>query len=401
MTKDNGRTTIDLKSSLCTDNPTGSDVYPFTADPTQVVQNTGMERAGGITSIYEQETTFATAGLQSLITKRGDLLQVDASHNIRINDTSIGNVGPYAVYQRGQIPRLPDAAYTADGTIIGIVRIGSAIRVDEYNPATGAVINTRSTTFSMPSITITNVVLIKYIGMHFVDSLQFVISNSQQSYLLTESGTSVSLIGGITWTTHSQSANSWRSICWSPTLNLFVAVGQGGTNFISSSPDGITWSNRTIAANSAMLSVCWSTALGIFVAVGSGATNYSAISSDGVNWSATSSPGFQANAVCWSPTKNIFVAVANNQAVAWTSVDGVVWSTHTLENNSWNSVCWSSPLGLFVAVGTGTSGHYAASSPDGLTWNTRHWRQLHLGNQYVGLINCLFSWRLPSVQVQI
>jgi len=42
--KDSGRTTIDLKSSLCVDNPTGSDSYPFSADPTQVNQNTGIER---------------------------------------------------------------------------------------------------------------------------------------------------------------------------------------------------------------------------------------------------------------------------------------------------------------------------------------------------------------------
>ncbi|GAG99592.1 unnamed protein product, partial [marine sediment metagenome] len=43
-------------------------------------------------------------------------------------------------------------------------------------------------------------------------------------------------------------ANAWMGICWSPKLNLFVAVSEGGTNRVMTSPDGITWTNRTAAA---------------------------------------------------------------------------------------------------------------------------------------------------------
>jgi hypothetical protein len=202
------------------DNPTGSDSYPFSADPTQVNQNTGMERNGGVTAQYEQETTFATAGPQSLVTKSGDLLQVDAAHNIRINDGVIGNVGPYAVSQRGALKGYSDAAWTVGNTIIGIVKIGQTIRVDEVNATTGVVINTRTLTFTMPAVTITNVFFVKYIGMNFADSMTFIMSNNIQAYSLVEANApTVVSIGG----------QGFSNFCWKFAANKFIIGSQGKT----------------------------------------------------------------------------------------------------------------------------------------------------------------------------
>ncbi len=80
--------------------------------------------------------------------------------------------------------------------------------------------------------------------------------------------------------------NSWRFVCWSPALTLFVAVAYTGTgNRVMTSPDGITWTIRTSAADNNWRSVCWSPALTLFVAVAdSGTGNRVMTSPDGITW---------------------------------------------------------------------------------------------------------------------
>jgi len=54
---------------------------------------------------------------------------------------------------------------------------------------------------------------------------------------------------GITWTNRTAPySNQWRSICWAPELSLFCAVGRTGTYRVMTSPDGINWTARTAAA---------------------------------------------------------------------------------------------------------------------------------------------------------
>ena len=240
---DKNRTEIKLAQSICTEVPTGVDIYQFGDGAAQHIKNTGIERAGGITNLYEQESTFTTAGVSTMIAKDGTTVQIDSSSNVRLNDVVIGNVGPYSVTSRGAIKGYSDAAWTASNTIIGIVKIGSAIRVDEINPATMAILNTRLTIFTMPSAVITNVVLVKYIGMNYSDSLQFVLSNNLIAYVLTELGTTIKQIGSLTWTMEAGVANTGQSVAWSPSLSLFCTVGFSG---VATSPDGVTWTSRSI-----------------------------------------------------------------------------------------------------------------------------------------------------------
>jgi len=313
---------INLRQSICTDTPSGADLWKFGDPAATHISNTGLERNGGITPLYEKETTFPTAGISTMVAKDGTIVQLDAAHNIRLNNTVIGNVGPLSVTNRNAIKGYSDAAWSSTNTIIAIVKIGSAIKVDEINPSTMAVINTRSTIFAMPTTAITNVALIKYIGMNFVDSLQFIISNNQSTYILSESGSTISMAGGQKWTVRTLGSGNWDSVCWSPQLAIFVAVGSGAGTAATSS-DGIAWSTRTIGAH---------------------------------GWTS----------VCWSPQKSIFVAVAQNAAT--TSPDGVTWTPQTIANGSWNSVIWSARTSQFVAVSFATT--YCATSPDGVTWTT-------------------------------
>jgi hypothetical protein len=183
---------------------------------------------------------------------------------------------------------------------------------------------------------------------------------------------------GITWTTRTSAADlTWTSVCWAPEIPLFVAVAASGTgNRVMTSPDGITWTSRTSAADNAWQSVCWAPQLGIFVAVANTGTGDRVMTSpDGITWTLRT-PATDNNwiSVCWAAELGIFAAVAlsgtGNRVM--TSPDGINWTSRTsAANNGWHSVCWSSELGLFVAVALSGIGNRVMTSPDGINWTIR------------------------------
>ena len=233
----------------------------------------------------------------------------------------------------------------------------------------------------------------------------------------------------ITWATHTAAARHvWRGVTWADALSLLVAVasdypgfimtsGDGTTwasqsgglsglcgvatsgtglvaisenpssNLCITSPDGITWTNRT-CAHYGYSSVCYAASLGRFVAVRSsagGADGWNAqFSTDnGHSWSGAATPGTAMywSSVCWSPTLSLLVAVASSGSTAglrvMTSSDGgATWTAQTTpKDNAWNGVVWSAQAGLFVAVAsasaTGSATDRVMTSPDGVTWTLR------------------------------
>jgi hypothetical protein len=118
------------------------------------------------------------------------------------------------------------------------------------------------------------------------------------------------------------------------------------------SPDGITWTSRTSAADNNWTSVTYGN--GIFVAVSSGGTNRVMYSADGITWTAASAAAANGwNSVTYG--NGLFVAVANSGATnrLMTSFDGVLWSIQmSSSNNLWTSVTYSN--NLFVKVGRST-----------------------------------------------
>ena len=176
---------------------------------------------------------------------------------------------------------------------------------------------------------------------------------------------------GINWTSRTAEASDWRSVCWSPKLGLFVAVGDSGTNRVMTSPDGINWTAQTAAAANDWRSVCWSPELGLFVAVASDGTNRVMTSPDGINWTPRSAESNRWRSVCWSPKLGLFVAVAySGTNRVMTSPDGINWTPRSVEPNYWRSVCWSPELELFVAVACDGTNR-VMTSPDGINWTPR------------------------------
>jgi tetrahydromethanopterin S-methyltransferase subunit F len=157
----------------------------------------------------------------------------------------------------------------------------------------------------------------------------------------------------------------WRSVTYGN--GLFVAVARtdyGSGVRVMTSPDGITWTARTSAADNSWWSVTYGNGLFVAVAV-SGTGNRVMTSPDGITWTSRESAADNA----WYGVtygNGLFVAVAcgvnstfcNTTAGnrVMTSPDGITWTARTsAADNSWWSVTYGN--GLFVAVAVSGTGN--------------------------------------------
>jgi hypothetical protein len=185
---------------------------------------------------------------------------------------------------------------------------------------------------------------------------------------------------GVTWTHRTPAANvQWEDVAWSPALTLFVAVSIGGQ--VMSSPDGVVWTSRTASVASGWSGIAWSPAQAVFVAVAdSGAGARVMRSSDGITWVSQTAAAVQAwERVLWAPALGLFIACSSNTlgtGAIMTSPTGVTWTLRTTSDVAWN-LAWSPTLGVAVAVGsTGVM-----TSTNGTTWTT-HASALPAGSWY-------------------
>jgi hypothetical protein len=139
--------------------------------------------------------------------------------------------------------------------------------------------------------------------------------------------------------------------------SLFVAVGNAG--FVTTSPDGITWTSRT-AGSTTFNRIIYANSL--FVAIGNGGTIYT--SSDGITWTLRASGvSAQLNDVVWSGSQ--FCAVGNSGVIT-TSPNGLAWTARTPGDTgpALNSISWSGTRFVVTNTTNGVVWH----STDGITW---------------------------------
>jgi len=153
-----------------------------------------------------------------------------------------------------------------------------------------------------------------------------------------------------------------------------VAAAFSGTgNRVMTSPDGITWTARTSAADNEWISVTWGGPAGQekFVAVAaSGSGNRVMTSPDGITWTSQISPADNGwGSVVWDGPEGEeqFVAVSNSGTAqrVMTSPDGVEWTLRdTPSGTGWRWVTWGGPEGdeKFVAVADSGTGDRAMTS---------------------------------------
>ncbi len=144
---------------------------------------------------------------------------------------------------------------------------------------------------------------------------------------------------------------AWSGIVWNESIFCVVAEGTNlatSTNVSATSPDGITWTQRTMSASALWRGLAWNGSVFCTVSYGS---NKSCVSTDGINWSNGTLPSTDNwTAVAWNGT--VFCAIAYSSAKAATSADGITWVARALPTNEqWTDIAWNGTKFCAIAAG--------------------------------------------------
>jgi hypothetical protein len=156
---------------------------------------------------------------------------------------------------------------------------------------------------------------------------------------------------------------------------IYVAIGyNGSTSKVSTSSDGINWTERTVGTSVQLHSICYGN--GLFVAVG-GYTNGLITSSDGITWTSRTVPNYGNNGIAKVIFGNgVFVALPGINATTnpyqnkiLFSSDGITWTEQSLGVNYLTDIAFGN--GIFIAVGGNwaTTPNSLATSSNGSTWS--------------------------------
>jgi hypothetical protein len=165
---------------------------------------------------------------------------------------------------------------------------------------------------------------------------------------------------GLTWTARTIPAGTYNAVAW--TGSLFVATGNGGK--CATSPDGITWTARTTGTTWSLLSLAWNGSTLVATAYSSG-TDGIVTSPDGITWTVRNVP-FSSSllySLAWLGTQ--FVAVGLHPSLYATSPDGTAWTQRT--GPAALRAIASNGSRVVAISNSETSAYY---SDDGVTWST-------------------------------
>lgn len=142
--------------------------------------------------------------------------------------------------------------------------------------------------------------------------------------------------------------------------NVWAAVSSP-TAVSASSPDGITWTQRTMPTTEYSTGLAFGA--GVFTTVTYNNSGIGAYSTNAITWTQTTlAVGTNWFAVTYGDK---FVAVARSSSIAGTSTNGITWTQRTLPTTAgWTDVNYGN--GIYIAVPNANS--YVARSTDGITW---------------------------------
>ena len=195
---------------------------------------------------------------------------------------------------------------------------------------------------------------------------------------------------GFSWIAKALEANTWEAVAYGGGVFVAVARAITGTQYVVTSPDGVTWTPRIEAELNQWYSVIYGDGAFIVVslALGGGGQSRVMTSTDGgITWvSRKANIANQWSSVVYG--NDMFVAVSRDGANrVMTSTDkGITWTAQTAAQlNTWESVTFGN--GIFVAVASAiTAGQYVMTSNNGFTWmgqveaETNTWESVAFGN---------------------
>lgn len=187
---------------------------------------------------------------------------------------------------------------------------------------------------------------------------------------------------GVTWTARTLPTtlqSAWTAVAYGN--GLFVAIASatpGGTYPFMTSPDGVTWTPQMSPMPNYWRAIGFGG--GRFVAVGGEKV---ATSADGVNWTTTTVVGVNLFGIAYGNGRFVGVSAGGNQRIAY-STDGTNWTKRTApKQKSWNTVAFGN--GTFVALAYDNDANEAMISPDGVNWamtsvGASYWRSIAFGS---------------------
>jgi hypothetical protein len=210
----------------------------------------------------------------------------------------------------------------------------------------------------------------------------FVIGGYNSSGISSEGSISTSP-DGITWTKRTFPAGAVYSLEWDGSQIVAVGYSSAGTVAnVCTSPDGITWTSRGkpgTGANGLATGITYSPTLDLFIVVGDDGAGggYVSYSSDAISWTSWLSTPAPLSSACWSSTLSKFVIVgsggSNITNAIYTSTNGKDWSSQTTfvgtKVGALRCVTWTGTQFAATALPATTSllGQVCLS-PDGITW---------------------------------
>lgn len=232
---------VNLRQSLNTDT-IAEDFKTFGDNSAPLLENTGIERDGGITNLYETETTYSEAG-QYVVTEDGRTISIVDSgvtdyNAVKIDGKTIGNVSKYGVESHARFRDADDAVITSNSYITATVS-GGTITVSEYNFA-GALQNTRDIDFDNLAAVMqyyTSLTFVRWPSIAYSDDLEFCLRLGDQVIFLYETTPTQTITRSFKTTSVLGTSAVNAVISYN---GLLVVAGDSGR---LGSFDGVAWRN--------------------------------------------------------------------------------------------------------------------------------------------------------------
>jgi len=238
---DTAKFEVNIRNSINTDT-IEQDFKSFEDASAPMLVNTGIERDGGVTNLYETENTYSEAG-QYVITEDGKTISIVNSSTpdyktIKIDGKSIGQASSYGVEYQFAVEGVEDV-FLDSSSYVTCTLIDNVITVSEYD-YTQTLLNTRQVTFTNLSDVLkfyTSLSFVRYNGMKYADSLEWALRLGDQVVILKESDTGVTIAKALQSTTALGSSAINASIVYN---NQLIVAGVSGK---VASFDGSAWKN--------------------------------------------------------------------------------------------------------------------------------------------------------------
>lgn len=172
---------------------------------------------------------------------------------------------------------------------------------------------------------------------------------------------------GITWTARTLPGISGNCIAWNG--NTFVVFQATGSS-MTYSTDGSIWSTASSGADREWTGLSWGSAASLFVAVNKTIDGSISTSPNGSAWTYRTPIGLAGSSMAAiAYNGSIFCAIQDSSSGvhSYTSSDGINWTSHT-GIYSVSSIAWNGSL--FFGPESGGSNH-GQTSPNGITWTSR------------------------------